>query len=160
MTMRNAFAGTALALLAGCGTDGHDDLQAFMREAGKAAPTVVALRPLEQPKVPVYEAGGLRDPFVMREPTPPAPPPARARRDPLEAFPLDSLRVVGVIDREGERLVLVRTPTNLLIPARVGSYIGQNFGEVRAIDEGGVEIAEQVPDAHNELSERRVRLTL
>ena len=95
-----------------------------------------ALDPLPQikPYEPfAYNAFDLPDPFKPRkiEPTKGgsklAPDLAR-RREPLEAFPLESLTMVGTLEKNKAMYALVRTPEKDVYQVRAGNYLGQNFG--------------------------------
>ena len=57
------------------------------------------------------------------------------RREPLESYPLDSMALVGSLERGGQRVALIRV-NNLLYQVRAGNYLGQNYGRVMAITEG------------------------
>lgn len=57
------------------------------------------------------------------------------RREPLEEFPLDTLRMVGILERNQERWGLVQTRDGTVHRLKVGNYIGQNYGKIVAISE-------------------------
>ena len=81
------------------------------------------------------------------------------RREPLEAFPLDAITMVGTLQRPNLRYALLRAD-NVVYQVKVGNYIGQNFGIVTKIDENGVDIKEIVQDAAGEWVERPTTLQL
>jgi type IV pilus assembly protein PilP len=81
------------------------------------------------------------------------------RRQPLEAFPLDAMTMVGSLDRGGELVALVRVD-RLLYQVRPGNYLGQNFGRVTRITETEVVLREIVQDAAGEWIERPGALQL
>ncbi|MBX3611762.1 MAG: pilus assembly protein PilP [Hydrogenophaga sp.] len=81
------------------------------------------------------------------------------RRQPLEAFPLDAMAMVGSLDRNGELIALVRVD-RLLYQVRPGNYLGQNFGRVTRISETEVTLREIVQDAAGEWIERPTALQL
>lgn len=81
------------------------------------------------------------------------------RRQPLEAFPLDAMTMVGSLDRSGELVALVRVD-RLLYQVRPGNYLGQNFGRVTRITETEVVLREIVQDAAGEWIERPAALQL
>ncbi len=68
------------------------------------------------------------------------------RREPLESFPLDTLRMVGTLDRENENSVLIKSPDGLISRVVVGNYIGQNHGRVLVIHADKVDLTETVSD--------------
>ena len=81
------------------------------------------------------------------------------RKEPLEAFPLDSMTMVGSLDRAGQKVALVRVDT-LLHQVRPGNYLGQNYGRVIRITESEVMLREIVQDAAGEWIERSTALQL
>ena len=81
------------------------------------------------------------------------------RKEPLEAFPLDSMTMVGSLDRAGQKVALVRVD-NLLHQVRPGNYLGQNYGRVTRITESEVMLREIVQDAAGEWIERSTALQL
>ena len=81
------------------------------------------------------------------------------RKEALEAFPLDSLKMVGTIEKSGLKQALVQADKTVY-QARIGGYIGQNFGLITGIADDGVEIKETVQDAAGEWVERKVKLEL
>lgn len=81
------------------------------------------------------------------------------RREPLEAYPLDAMRMVGSLDRAGQRVALVKVDT-LLHQVRVGNYLGLNYGRVTKVLESEIALREIVQDAAGEWIERRTTLEL
>lgn len=81
------------------------------------------------------------------------------RKEPLEAVPLDTLTMVGVLNRGTELVALVRAD-NLLYQVRPGNYLGQNYGRVTQIAENRITLREIVQDAAGEWVERSTELQL
>jgi type IV pilus assembly protein PilP len=81
------------------------------------------------------------------------------RKEPLEAFPLDAIQMVGSLNRGGTNIALLKAD-NLLYQARVGNYIGQNFGRITKITETEVSLREIAQDAAGEWVERNSTLQL
>nr|WP_297528815.1 pilus assembly protein PilP [uncultured Roseateles sp.] len=158
------------ALLAGC-TSGSDELQQWMEEQRQQTrPTVKPLTPPKTFQPQPYEAQAVVDPFstqkltvaLRREAAQPSSLLAaemKRRREPLEAFPLDSMAMVGSVSREGRPYALLRVD-NLLYQARVGDYMGQNFGRITKISETEITLREVVQDAAGEWIERTSTLQL
>lgn len=138
-------------LLAGCSSEG-DDLDRFIRDAGKNLRSKVPPLPEVKLYVPFeYNAdGALNDPFRPRKAqsdnTRGVQPDMNRPKQPLEAFPLESLKFVGSISRNNLEYALIKTPDNSIHQLKVGNYAGQNFGIVTGITEGGVELKEIVQD--------------
>ena len=81
------------------------------------------------------------------------------RREPLEAYPLDSMTMVGSVVRTGRPYALLKVD-NLLYQVKSGDYLGQNYGKITKISETGVSLREIVQDAAGEWIERTSALQL
>jgi type IV pilus assembly protein PilP len=81
------------------------------------------------------------------------------RKEPLEAFPTDTMSLVGSLIKEGQPVALVRVDS-LLYQVKLGNYIGQNYGKVTRITETEVTLREIVQDAVGEWIERIATLEL
>lgn len=81
------------------------------------------------------------------------------RKQPLEAYPLDSMQYVGMLQKDGRSVALIKVD-NLLYQVRLGDFIGQNFGRIMTIDEGQVALREVAQDASGEWVERNTTLNL
>ena len=138
-------------LLAGCGGD-MDDLLEYVDEV-KSRPGG-RIEPLPQIKPYQtfdYAAQNMRSPFI-----PDAAPQRSALSGPrpivdrpkeyLEGFPLDTLEMVGTLQREGRTYGLVQTQDGLVHRVLPGNYVGQNDGRVTRVMESGIEVEELVPD--------------
>ena len=83
----------------------------------------------------------------------------KRRKEPLEAYPLDTMSMVGSINKETRPYALLRVD-NLLYQVKVGDYIGQNYGRITKITETQIELREIVQDAAGEWIERPSTLQL
>ncbi|MQP76696.1 fimbrial protein [Stenotrophomonas sp. MYb238] len=111
-----------------------------------------------------YSAQGLRDPFSDAWANPDGgsslrPDPNR-RKEPLEAFPLDSLDMVGTIGKGASMVALVMGPDKVTYRVRPGVYLGQSDGRVTGVREDGIELIELVPDGAGGWLERPASLAL
>ena len=161
-----ALATVAALALAGCGGESHQDLRTWMSEQGKGARGRLDPLPQIKPYDPfAYNAFDLPDPFKPRkiEPTKGASklaPDLARRKEPLEAYPLESLSMVGTLERNKTIYALVRTPDRDVYQIRAGNYVGQNFGVVTGIGEGEVKLKELVQDGAGDWTERSSTLQL
>ncbi|MDK9702988.1 MAG: pilus assembly protein PilP [Sulfuritalea sp.] len=142
-------------LLLGCAAEEHQDLREWMREEAKSMKGKVAPLP-EITAFPVvaYETEKLTSPFapgkiVTHEFMADKTAPDRARpQQPLEIFPIEDLRVMGVIMAGTVPYALIQTPPpNKPKHVRVGEYMGRAFGKITAITKDGVTVLETVKDA-------------
>src|SRR5262245_42985030 len=135
----------AVALAAtGCGGS-NDDLDEYINEV-KARPGG-RIDPLPQIKpydTFAYEAQTLRSPFQPDSPKGRAaagPQPERNRpKEYLEQFPLDTLKMVGTLQRNNSRYGLLQTQDGLVHRVVPGNYVGQNDGRVLAVTDGEVQV--------------------
>lgn len=163
----------ALALTA-CSSSGQDELQQWM--AQQRAQTKPKITPIPEPKKftpQAYTQEGATDPFsnvkltqaLKRESAQStsngalvAPELAR-RKEPLEGYPLDAMKMVGSLIKQGQPVALVRVD-NLLYQVKPGNYLGQNYGKIVKVDETEVVLREIVQDATGEWIERPATLQL
>jgi type IV pilus assembly protein PilP len=160
----------ACALLAGCGGEQHGDLKQELSALTKDVRGRVDPLPQVRPYEPVpYTAEGQIDPFrperidvaqagKAASLSKLAPDPNRPR-EPLEAFPLESIQMMGTITQEAETFALVRAGPNLY-RVRKGNYMGQNFGVITGIEDSQIALKELVQDSGGEWVERASALQL
>ena len=156
----------AVAFVAGCGAESHQDLRTWMVEQGKGARGKLEALPQIKPYDPfAYNAFDLPDPFKPRkiEPTKGASklaPDLTRRKEPLESFPLESLSMVGTLEKNKTVYALVRTPERDVYQIRAGNYVGQNYGVVTTIGENEVKLKELIQDGAGDWTERSSTLQL
>lgn len=164
---------TALILvtLSGCGDGGVQEVQEWMDDVKRQTPVSVAK--LSEPKTftPFTYSG-------KDEPDPYSPsklaialaklhansasaikPDLERRREPLENFPLDSIKMVGTLQKPGLSYALLQVDKSVF-QVKTGNHIGQNFGRVTKITDTEVELLEIVRDAAGEWTERTAKLEL
>lgn len=151
--------------LSGCAGGGMEDLQGFVAETGKDLQGKI--EPL--PEVKIYEpftynAFDLPDPFKPRKLSSGGgggmQPDLTRPREPLEAFSLETLKMVGALSRNGVIHAVIKTPDNAIYHVRKGNYVGQNFGLVTQISDSEVGLREIVQDSAGDWSERASTLVL
>jgi type IV pilus assembly protein PilP len=126
------------------------------------------LEPLPQikPYEPfAYNAFDLPDPFKPRKIEPgrgssKLAPDMNRRKEPLEAFPLEALNMVGSMQQGKTTFALVRTPERDVFQVRVGNYMGQDYGVVTAITDSEIRLKELVQDSAGDWTERSSTLQL
>lgn len=159
--------------ITGCAGGSQDDLSEWM--AQQKATVKPKVEPVSEPKpyLPqTYGAVGSISPFSDEKLTvllraEAASPMAssliaaemRRRKEPLEAVPLDTLTMVGLLNRGSEMVALVKAD-NLLYQVRTGNYLGQNYGRITQITENRITLREIVQDAAGEWIERNSELQL
>lgn len=160
------------SLLGGCG-DPTSEIRTWMTDVqSRTQPEIEPLPVLEPPETFTYNREGIPDPFAdrLQEETPPqeavvagtggiAPDPNRPR-EALEAFPLDSLRMVGTLSRERQLWALIRAPDETVNRVALGNYLGQNHGRVMGIAPDAVQLTEIIPTASGGWMEREAALAI
>lgn len=158
------------ALLVGCGAH-TEELQSWMEQQKREVkPGVPPLSPPRKFEPQPY--GGLQavEPFSAQKLSVALKQESRQsnsllasevnrRKEPLEAYPLDSALMVGSVVKQGRPFALLRVD-KLLYQVKVGDYLGQNYGRITKIDETQIVLREVVQDAAGEWIERTTNLQL
>lgn len=151
-----------------CSGDEHGDLREWMVEASKGVKGSIPPLPEVTPYEAVpYDAGNLIDPFKASKIAPEqrkaegsgAQPDFNRVREPLESYPLESLKYVGVIVKKKVGYAIIQTDASLF-QVRIGNYMGQNFGVITKISEAEVSLRELVQDSAGDWVERVSTLLL
>jgi type IV pilus assembly protein PilP len=163
--MKTKFALLLTLALAACGGAG-DDPREFVKAAGKDLRGKVAPLPEVKPYEPfTYEALDLPDPFKPRKLAPPKgggglQPDFNRPKEALESFTLETLKMVGTLQKDKVVFAIIKTPENSLYRVRPGNYIGQNFGIITQVTENEVKLTEIVQDSAGDWTERNSSLAL
>jgi type IV pilus assembly protein PilP len=153
-------------LLTACGGEPYEDLKQFVKDSDSLPRGRIEPLPEVKPYEPVaYNAFELSDPFRPRKVEQAKgggglTPDLNRRKEALEAYPLDYLRMVGTLEQGRGIFALVRTPDNTLYRVKQGNYIGQNFGFITQITDSSVTLKEIVQDGTGDWSERVSTLQL
>jgi type IV pilus assembly protein PilP len=159
-------------IIAGCSGDKLSDLRSFV-DAEKAKPggrvqPIPEVKPFDSF---TYRPAGRRSPFdPWGQNTGSAkssgsskggvhPDPSR-RREALEAFPLDTLRMVGTMAQKGKMWAIIKAPDHMVYRVTLKNYLGQNNGLITRISEDKVELVEIVPDGLGGWQERQASLVI
>jgi len=89
----------------------------------------------------------------------PRPDPDR-RKQPLEAYPLDGLVMVGTLGAGPGMVGLVMSPDKVVHRVTTDTYMGQNEGHVTSVGPAKIEITELVPDGAGGWIERPASIAL
>jgi type IV pilus assembly protein PilP len=171
MRLRALLLAASVLALGGCGGEQHlEDVRQFVKESDKLPRGRIPPLPEVKPYEPfIYEAFDLVDPFRPRKIEPPKPtkiaggiqpPDPNRRKEPLEAYPLENLKMVGTLQQKTDIYALVKTPDNNLFRVRPGNFMGQNFGRITEISESAIKLKELVQDSTGEWKEEERVLQL
>jgi type IV pilus assembly protein PilP len=155
--------------IAACGGGEYQDLKEELKKLTADMRGKVAPLPVVKPYEPVpYNAFDLPDPFgsskielVTKASTSGGglKPDLNRPKEPLEAFPLESVKVVGMLQQGKQMFALVRADA-AVYRVKIGNYMGQNFGLVTGITDSQVQLRELVQDASGDWAERVSTLQL
>ena len=167
---RLALTALVVAALVGCGAE-LDELQQWMEQQRREVkPNVPPLLPPKKFDPQPYAAADGVEPFSTqkltvalkrdeRVPSSLLAGELKRRKEPLEAYPLDNMNMVGSVNKQGRPFALLRVD-GLLYQVKVGDYMGQNYGRVLRISDSDLVLREVVQDAAGEWIERNSTLQL
>lgn len=170
LALATVVASLVVSSMAAC-TGEQDELAQWMEQQKREVkPSVLPLSPPKKFDPQPYSALSGVDPFSQQKLTVALKQEARQpnsmlaaeinrRKEPLEAYPLDSMGMVGSVSKQGQPYALLRVE-NLLYQVKVGDYVGQNYGKITKITETDVSLREIVQDAAGEWIERGGSLQL
>jgi type IV pilus assembly protein PilP len=165
----------ALALVAvlasGCSDSSVREVRTWMDQVKKE--TQVSIKPLQEPKAFTpfaYLQKDVVDPFSPNKllaelardaavSNNPLKPDTERKRELMEGFPLDTMNMVGTIQKSGVNYALLQIDKTVY-QVKTGQRIGQNFGVVTKVGDQEVAIREVVQDAGGEWVERMSKLEL
>jgi type IV pilus assembly protein PilP len=160
-----------VAILGACGNGNEQEIAQWMEETKKHAKVVVPK--ISEPKKfsPfVYASTNDIDPFNSNKllvafaklksvSASSIKPDLERRREPLEAFPLDTIKMVGALQKPGLNYALLQVDKTVY-QIKMGNYIGQNLGIVTNVTDTEVEVKETVQDAAGDWIYRPAKLQL
>lgn len=155
-------------VLSGCSSDGLEDLREFVKTAyADKKPKVEPLPEIKMQETFIYNAANLTDPFAsfnlkpqgQKSASGPRPDPNR-RKEPLEDYPLDSLKMVGTLMRGKQAWAVIQAPDGTVHRAQIGDHLGQNSGMINKITEEKVDLIELIQGTMGDWVERESNLTL
>ena len=162
----------AVLFLAACGGDEHQDLKEELKGLTKDLRGRIDPLPVVKPYEPVpYRALDLPDPFgpakielaiaaaAKSKGGGSNAPDATRPKEPLEAYPLESLKMVGTLSQKGVTYALVRADASVY-RVKAGNYLGQNFGIITEITDNQINLKELVQDASGDWTERKIALQI
>jgi type IV pilus assembly protein PilP len=164
-----SFALLALSTLSlvGC-TKGTSDLREWVdQEKSKKGAPIPALPVIRTFETFAYQAQGKRDPFspstaeTQNDTATAGPRPDENRsKQPLEMFPLDSLKMVGTVGAGASLEALIKDPGGVIHRVHRNEYMGQSYGRVTGVAEDRIDLVELVPNGTGGWMERQAGMAL
>ena len=160
-----------LLLISACSGGDMDDLKTYVEEVkSRKSQRIEPLPEIRVPELFAYQMHDRPDPFrpfveEAREETGNTSnkgiaPPANHVKEELEQFPLDTLRMVGTLQKDAQTWGLVTAPDGAVHRIQPGNYMGKNYGKITLVADDRVELVEIVPDGMGGWQERAARLDL
>jgi len=159
-----------VTLVTACGDDGMQDLKQFVKKVKARKPgRIDPLPEIKQIETFVYVPGNRRNPFLPTQAEESEEglqdgngllPDSNRRKEELEQFPLDSIRMVGTVDLNETFWGLVKTKDKTIYRIKVGNYMGQNHGQITSISEDKIELTEIIPKKPSGFMERQASVSL
>jgi type IV pilus assembly protein PilP len=158
-------------ILAGCDHQiKREELEKYMIQV--KARDIAQIEPL--PEVKPYEtftyaALDLRSPFIMPEPERVIlalpkdngiRPDVNRRKEPLESYPIDSLRMVGTMQKDKKMWAIIVDTDGTVHRITKGNYLGQNHGRIEKVNEEKILIKEIVSDTRGGWQEKDASMAL
>ncbi len=154
------------AILAGC-TGGDSDLRQWVaQEKAKKGAPIPPLPVLKTFETFAYNDQDLRDPFgpslaeQRQESAANTARPDQHPQEPLEKYPLDSLKMVGTIGTGKTEEGLIKDPDGVIHRVHAGNYLGQNYGKITEVGEDHIDILELVPNGTGGWIKRQATIAL
>lgn len=154
-------------MMTACSQNGYSDLEAFINEAGNGLHGQIDPVPEVKPyKHFSYQAFDMPNPFVPRKSDQAQTtmsgiqPDLNRHKEVLESYPLESLSMVGSLQRKELIFALIKSPDGTVHRVKKGDYLGQNFGRIAQISESEVKLVEIVQGGVNEWTEQVSALML
>ena len=166
--VRRAMLSLSLLTISACSQD-VSDLQTFIAQTKTAHVGSVKAIPQFKPYESFsYSAAELRDPFVANAnldddettKTSLLNPDSTRPKQPLEVFPLDTLRMVGILEQNEQLWGLIKDPQNIVHRVQVGNYMGQSEGRITEINDSAIYLVEIVPDGIGGYLERDASIAI
>ncbi len=73
-------------------------------------------------------------------------PDANRKREVLEEYTLETLKMIGFLSREKKNYAMIKAPDNKIYQVTTGHYLGQNYGIIKDINEGAIYLEERIKE--------------
>lgn len=161
---------TLCVAAAGCSNNKFSDLQSYVEHVRATQKGHIEPLPKFKPfETYTYNDADKKDPF-MPWPTETASvgkggangirPDFKRRKESLEAFPLDSLKMVGTLDFDGHKWAVIKAPDGIVYHVKPGNYMGKNNGKITKVEHGMVVLEEIIPNGIGGWENRPARLAM
>jgi type IV pilus assembly protein PilP len=146
------------------------DLRAFVEDVKQRPPgRIEPLPEIKEIETHTYSSAELRNPFAPEQSQETQSnvaqsnglmPDFNRRKEELEGFPLDSLRMVGTLEQDEFNWGLIKTKDGTIHRVKTGNYMGTNYGKIDRVSEEKIELTEIIPDGQGGYIERQATVAL
>lgn len=171
------FVFATVLMLSACSSGGISDLEDFIIKVKAENPGKVEPLPeLKAFEKYAYSAfiEDIKDPFVTWATINPKAdrsnqlqgkgngllPDGKRAKETLEAYPLETLTLMGSLEFSSEYWGLIKAPDGIVYRVRAGNYIGQNHGKITVVTSDDLSLVEIVSDGLGGWKNRQVELSL
>ena len=159
-------------LLSGCSDGNMSELRGYVNDTKADAKRNKRIDPLptfEPYETYTYQSRNGRNPFTVSiggqeqqqqvaddglRPDP------NRRKEALEDYPLDSLRMVGTLERDTVVSAIVKASDGTIHRVKIGNYMGQNHGRIIRVSDEKVDLVEIIPNGLGGWRERESAIAL
>lgn len=140
-------------VLSGCSSNSFSDIKSWMKVEEKSVPKKIPLIPeakLFQPVTFIAKDDPFKEKIMTNLATMEVnknAPDVNRRKEPLEQYSLDQLKITGMIIKDGKMFAIIRSPDGKNNYVSKGNYIGTNYGQIVLIEEAQLKLEERVQDA-------------
>lgn len=139
--------------LSACGNEvGTSDLKDWMKEQESGMKGKIEKLPPAKSFIPVAYNATI-DPFNMKEKASlndllkdRYAPDFNRPKQALEAIPLQNLKMVGTVLKDGKYYAMIKDGNKIIYYVTEGDYMGTDYGEIKKISEGEIQLEERVKD--------------
>jgi type IV pilus assembly protein PilP len=161
---------SAALLLSACAGGDMGDLKGYVKEVkSRKQGHIEPLPEIKQVETFTYIGGDRRNPFApVQEEEQEGDvaesggimPDFNRRKEELEGFSLDALRMVGTLEQLETTWALIQTQDKTIYRVKAGNYVGRNHGQITRISESGIDLTEIIADGQGGYRERQASLAL
>lgn len=152
-------------LLSACSSNTHDDLDQWMKETTTKQKGQIKPLPDTKSFIPtpfVAKSDPFKDKPVIslnNEQNKYAPNPDR-RKEPLEAYTLESLKMTGSLIKDKMVYAMILAPDGTINYVTKGNYLGTNYGKIVSLDENQLVLDERVKNSSDEWEPKKTIIQL
>lgn len=143
----------SISVLTGCSSGSHSDLNDWMTDQRNSQKGKIEPLPAARTFVPVAFSSK-DDPFKERPiislndlDKNKLAPDASRRKEPLEMYSLEQLKITGTLSKDNVMYAMIKTPDGSINYVTRGNYMGSNYGQIVSMSEVHLELNERIKES-------------